>query len=664
MKNYRYPASNVDIREITDYKNFLKSLRRASYLFLLLALVGAAPAVSQGSIEIDFGGDISGNPGDEVTVEVSVSDLTGLEVGNFDFTIQIDEDLLDISRDDVVEGPMLDRSLTKNITSDNRLIVAYAAGTNFLEGEGVLFRFAGTLGNPGENEAGLSVTRFTIGEPGLHDVSPDAPFNIKVTSSGPAIELPEINGTINHNFKAPIRTISLAELDITSYELEFHFDPNVISFDDVSLEGTVSEGGSVNFSVPDDGHVVISANFSEPLGAGTELLNLTGTLENIAENSPLTFSEVNLYDSNDAIVFSFTRDGSVTVNPIPEAADFTLVSPEDNFVLDVEGPGGTEFAIEWETADSDEQVIYNFHLDIPGGDFSDPLITDIADDDGMATTYTTNFESIRNFLESQGVAIGDTATYRWTVTAHINDYVKFAVDTFTLNLFEPISGISHANLQSPEIGQIIAGEEFIVHARVEAEGFTDNGESEDIQAWVGVNTDNVAPWDDGWNWIPSEFNDEYDNAGHEYMVDIGSDLEPGTYYYVSRFQLMELDYVYGGFDGGFWDGENNVSGELTVVESIDAEDIAEMPKEFSIEQNYPNPFNPTTQISYSVPEQAHVRLDVYSALGQQIATIVNENKSPGRYEVTFDATNLSSGVYLYRLQTESHTESRQMLLVK
>ena len=89
-----------------------------------------------------------------------------------------------------------------------------------------------------------------------------------------------------------------------------------------------------------------------------------------------------------------------------------------------------------------------------------------------------------------------------------------------------------------------------------------------------------------------------------------------------------------------------------------------LPLTYKLRQNYTNPFNPATQISYSLPEQAHVRLEVYNALGKRVETLVNETKSPGRYEAGFDAAGLSSGVYLYRMQTESHTESRSMLLVK
>ncbi|MGM0739553.1 MAG: T9SS type A sorting domain-containing protein, partial [Bacteroidota bacterium] len=89
-----------------------------------------------------------------------------------------------------------------------------------------------------------------------------------------------------------------------------------------------------------------------------------------------------------------------------------------------------------------------------------------------------------------------------------------------------------------------------------------------------------------------------------------------------------------------------------------------LPESFELNQNYPNPFNPSTRIKYALPQQMHVRLDVFNLLGQRVSTLLNEVKSAGRYEVIFDATGLSSGLYLYRLQAETFTEIRQMLLVK
>lgn len=102
----------------------------------------------------------------------------------------------------------------------------------------------------------------------------------------------------------------------------------------------------------------------------------------------------------------------------------------------------------------------------------------------------------------------------------------------------------------------------------------------------------------------------------------------------------------------------------SVSTSIDEVNETTLPNEIKLHQNYPNPFNPTTNIRFELPESSVVTLEVYNILGQRVAQLVNERKSPGRYEVNFDASALSSGVYLYRLQTDSFTETRQMMLIK
>lgn len=104
--------------------------------------------------------------------------------------------------------------------------------------------------------------------------------------------------------------------------------------------------------------------------------------------------------------------------------------------------------------------------------------------------------------------------------------------------------------------------------------------------------------------------------------------------------------------------------EITKVNNEDAKIY-----NFSLEQNYPNPFNPSTTIKYSIPSDANressiVSLKVFDILGREVTTLVNKQQNAGNYEVTFDASNLNSGVYFYKLTSGSFSESRKMLLVK
>jgi hypothetical protein len=86
--------------------------------------------------------------------------------------------------------------------------------------------------------------------------------------------------------------------------------------------------------------------------------------------------------------------------------------------------------------------------------------------------------------------------------------------------------------------------------------------------------------------------------------------------------------------------------------------------DYSLSQNYPNPFNPSTTIQYQIPKEQFVTLKVFDITGKKIETLINENQSPGNYEVKWSASKYSSGVYYYRIETRSYSDTKSMLLIK
>ncbi len=98
----------------------------------------------------------------------------------------------------------------------------------------------------------------------------------------------------------------------------------------------------------------------------------------------------------------------------------------------------------------------------------------------------------------------------------------------------------------------------------------------------------------------------------------------------------------------------------------------QVPSAYSLAQNYPNPFNPSTIIRYSVPTTSFVTLKVYDVLGREVATLVNQEQGPGTYSADFNATNVSNGIYFYRLvvsganptQAGNFTDVKKMMLLK
>jgi len=135
----------------------------------------------------------------------------------------------------------------------------------------------------------------------------------------------------------------------------------------------------------------------------------------------------------------------------------------------------------------------------------------------------------------------------------------------------------------------------------------------------------------------------------------GTKTSPNNYEFTDRnlasgkynYRLKQID-----FNGNF--EYHNLADEVVIG----------VPDKFSLEQNYPNPFNPVTNLGFGISELGFVSLKVYNSLGKEVATLVNEIKPAGRYEVVFDGSNLSSGVYFYKIEAGSFSIVKRMILMK
>ena len=168
-----------------------------------------------------------------------------------------------------------------------------------------------------------------------------------------------------------------------------------------------------------------------------------------------------------------------------------------------------------------------------------------------------------------------------------------------------------------------------------------------------------------WNKYLFDFNGP--DVPKQYNIfSIGIMMGPSDQRMTSKMGLSSIIY---------YDSNKNIVWNYNLATSVPK--IATQPN-FQLEQNYPNPFNPSTTIKFSIPnvgaehvQPLHVLLKVYDLLGREIATLVNEEKSPGNYEVKFDpdksgqaGANLPSGVYFYRLTAGSFSQTKKMLLMK
>ncbi len=129
------------------------------------------------------------------------------------------------------------------------------------------------------------------------------------------------------------------------------------------------------------------------------------------------------------------------------------------------------------------------------------------------------------------------------------------------------------------------------------------------------------------------------------------------------FSLGEV--VSGDFDSdsfSFTAGFAGINGGVLISNEPLGNDL---PKQLKLNQNYPNPFNPTTNIEFSLPKQADVRLEVFNSIGMRVAVLIDENKQAGYHSARFDASSYSSGMYFYRLITDGNIVStKKMILIK
>jgi hypothetical protein len=157
----------------------------------------------------------------------------------------------------------------------------------------------------------------------------------------------------------------------------------------------------------------------------------------------------------------------------------------------------------------------------------------------------------------------------------------------------------------------------------------------------------------GFNVERKEQNAEWENIG--FVDGHGTSTEAQSYSFVDigltsgsySYRLKQVD-----FDGTFMYHKLAENIEIGLI------------KTFALEQNYPNPFNPSTTISYQLPSEGQVSLKVYDMLGNEVATLVNEMKTAGEYQVDFNAAALSSGIYFYRLQAGNFVDTKRMMLMK
>ncbi|HMS33342.1 MAG TPA: M14 family zinc carboxypeptidase [Ignavibacteria bacterium] len=171
-------------------------------------------------------------------------------------------------------------------------------------------------------------------------------------------------------------------------------------------------------------------------------------------------------------------------------------------------------------------------------------------------------------------------------------------------------------------------------------------------AYVDISNDN------GVTWKSAKFYNKTVSSWTREVLDISS-LANSTINLKIRFSMISNGSVVA--DGIFIDNIK-LTGYNNTPTSVAGN--TEMPDKYSLSQNYPNPFNPSTVISYSLAEGNFISLKIYNELGKEVASLVNERQSAGSYSISFDGSNLPSGLYYYKLESGGYVDTKKMLLIK
>jgi len=554
-------------------------------------------------------------------------DVSGFGIYSFEFTMHSSD--TSIIRIDTVETSGTLAGQWGNIVSKDTadFLDVAATGTSSLTGSKPLVNVMLELGSSASagDQVTLSFSKMMMneGEPSI--TVQEGSFTLDVTSL--EVWLPDTSGNPGSSISVPVQVPdNTTGMGITSYDFEVAFDSTLLTATGTDKSGSLSSGYSVTHTaVP--GTIEVSATGGTPLSGTGDLLFLEFDMAaNTAGISPLEFVT---FQFNTGIPGAIPHSGNLRVgNRAPVAVNDTTSTDEDEiipvFVLRNDwDPDGDSLSI----ADIDTSMTSGSVSIQPG----DSVLTYTPREDSSGT------DSLEYVVQDE-YGVSDTATVYLTIQP-VNDPPA----AFSLIAPDDSTEITITNDNLANNSLLF---EWQASSDVDSDsltyGFSVQSGDLNIIAFADTGITSVGL---AYQWLENAM----DNAG--------------------------VDVVSGDWTVLTTDGQDTTTasnGPRYLV--VDATMVAVgeesgLPTNFALEQNYPNPFNPTTTIRYEVPKSSHVEVTVYDLLGNKVRTLVDEQKSIGRYSIRWNGKNrfghqVSTGVYWYRMEAADFYAVRKMVFMK
>jgi hypothetical protein len=377
-----------------------------------------------------------------------------------------------------------------------------------------------------------------------------------------------------------------------------------------------------------------------------DVVQLTGAWQLAGDNNNRVYVANNDANHN-ILVFQIDENGVTTT-------DYRMETGSENiFAIEVDD-NGYVYVVDYEgSASKTDEVKVYAGIEAPGttwgvfGGHSDSPTTTIDLPDGLYQGVTVSGDGTSLFIS----ATSERSIWKYTGDP-VNGYTLDGGFQYTMSpddtLFNPTTSkpsvLGLAYLNDPPL--VFAAIDTFINGTVAGNYSYARVYVIDAGSAASLDTIDIAEWNFA---ITGDYSTGSNNGraggfGSVADVDVES-TEPGFY----------LQTYYG------WAVEKWLfDGVLGSIEQI----TARIPDGFALKQNYPNPFNPETTIEFDILKAGHVALEIYNLRGQKVASLVEENMSPGTYKAVFDGSGLASGVYFYKLKTESFTSVKKMTLLK